>query len=85
MCYANGFCPALTLTVPSNPTLQASELKLVLGELGLEPTDDQITSIIEQVDKDGSGEVDFAEFLDLMLKVLQNKFSYVCFRKWSTL
>merc|ERR1719453_2963515 len=34
--------------------------------LGFEPKREEIKKLIQEVDKDGSGQIDFMEFLDLM-------------------
>ena len=34
--------------------------------LGFEPNNDQIKKMFQDVDKDGSGVIDFPEFLDMM-------------------
>ena len=50
-------------------TVEAKELKSVLSKCGIEMTDGQVVDMIKEVDKDGSGNLDFDEFLMLMAKV----------------
>ena len=38
-------------------SVAADELKAVLDDMGLEPTEEQVAAVIAEVDKDGSGEV----------------------------
>jgi hypothetical protein len=55
--------------VDGGGSIEAEELKQVLGDMGLEPTDEQIRDIILEVDKDRSGAIEFNEFVTLMYKV----------------
>ena len=50
----------------------ASELASVMHKLGLQPTADELTDIIADVDKDGSGTIDYSEFLRLMSTKLKD-------------
>mmetsp|Transcript_16136 Transcript_16136/g.20893 ORF Transcript_16136/g.20893 Transcript_16136/m.20893 type:complete len:523 (+) Transcript_16136:600-2168(+) len=50
-------------------SIAASELKAVLDDLGLNPTDEQVREVIVEVDRDRSGEIEFVEFAELMHKV----------------
>ena len=47
-------------------TIEASELKHVMKELGDKPTDEEIQDMINLVDENGDNEIDFDEFLTLM-------------------
>ncbi|KXJ22226.1 Calmodulin [Exaiptasia diaphana] len=47
-------------------TVTIQELGTVMRNLGQNPTDDEIKEMIKDVDKDGSGCIDFDEFLKLM-------------------
>ncbi|KAL3874261.1 hypothetical protein ACJMK2_037301 [Sinanodonta woodiana] len=47
-------------------TITTKELGTVMKSLGLNPTDDELCDMIHEVDVDGSGSVDFTEFLNLM-------------------
>lgn len=47
-------------------TISTKELKQVFEALGQNPSDEDIHSMISEVDQDGSGEIDFDEFLTLM-------------------
>ena len=48
-------------------TIEAKELKVALRALGFEPTKEEIRALIGDVDKEGSGKIDFHEFLDIMI------------------
>mmetsp|Transcript_24453 Transcript_24453/g.49553 ORF Transcript_24453/g.49553 Transcript_24453/m.49553 type:complete len:201 (-) Transcript_24453:403-1005(-) len=47
-------------------TIDAKELKVAMRALGFEPSKEEIRKLISQIDKDGSGTVDFNEFLGMM-------------------
>ena len=49
-------------------TISVSELSTVMRTLGQNPTDEEIYTMIEQADKDGSMSIDFEEFCLLMAK-----------------
>jgi centrin-1 len=47
-------------------TIDAKELKVAMRALGFEPKKEEIQKMISDIDKDGSGTIDFSEFLDMM-------------------
>ncbi|KAL3874516.1 hypothetical protein ACJMK2_037522 [Sinanodonta woodiana] len=47
-------------------TVDTSELATVLKSLGQDPTEAEIREMIKEVDEDGSGSIEFPEFLQLM-------------------
>lgn len=47
-------------------TIAPKELRAAMQSLGFEAKNQTIYQMIEDIDKDGSGEIDFDEFLDLM-------------------
>jgi|EP00670_Eutreptiella_braarudii_P000700 calmodulin len=51
-------------------TIDTTELGTVMRNLGQEPSEDEIIEMIKEVDGDGSGAIDFEEFLILMAKQL---------------
>jgi calmodulin len=48
-------------------TVDATELGVVMGSLGVNPSDAEIQQMIEEVDTDGNGTIDFGEFCALMV------------------
>ena len=44
----------------------AQELKVAMRALGFEPKKEEIKKMIADIDKDGSGTIDFEEFLQMM-------------------
>ena len=54
-------------------TIESKELKVALRALGFDPKKDELRSLILQYDTAGTGRIDFAEFLDIMLqKISEN-------------
>uniref|UniRef100_A0A7S1JGZ9 EF-hand domain-containing protein n=1 Tax=Eutreptiella gymnastica TaxID=73025 RepID=A0A7S1JGZ9_9EUGL len=53
--------------------IDAKEIKVALRALGFEPKKEEMTKIIADVDRDGSGQVDFNDFLDLLVKKMGEK------------
>ncbi|KAJ3126480.1 hypothetical protein HK098_007462 [Nowakowskiella sp. JEL0407] len=47
-------------------TIDVKELKVAMRALGFEPKKDEIRKMIADVDKDGTGMIDFNDFLELM-------------------
>ena len=47
-------------------TIDPKELKAAMQSLGFEAKNQTIYQMIGDIDKDGSGEIDFEEFLDMM-------------------
>lgn len=50
--------------------ISEKELITVLRALGNNPTEDELESMIREVDEDGSGTIDFGEFLEMMARKL---------------
>lgn len=50
----------------SSGTIETHELLHVMTKLGEQPTEEEIQEMIEAVDQNGDGEIDFDEFLALM-------------------
>ena len=54
-------------------TITAKELGTVMRSLGQNPTEAELDDMIAEVDIDGSGEIEFDEFLKLMTKKMKDK------------
>ncbi|KAF9562099.1 EF-hand [Agrocybe pediades] len=52
----------------SDGTISLNELGTVMRSLGRHPTDEELRDILNRIDKDHNGIIDFAEFVDLMGK-----------------
>jgi len=55
------------LDADGNSSISADELRQVMHSLGYSPTDNELHELIEEVDIDSSGAVDFEEFKALMI------------------
>eukprot|EP01001_Neometanema_parovale_P011092 NODE_7330_length_774_cov_98.980031_g7089_i0.p2 GENE.NODE_7330_length_774_cov_98.980031_g7089_i0~~NODE_7330_length_774_cov_98.980031_g7089_i0.p2 ORF type:complete len:203 (-),score=86.93 NODE_7330_length_774_cov_98.980031_g7089_i0:166-711(-) len=53
--------------------IEAKEVKVALRALGFEPKKEEMNKIIAEVDKDGSGTIDFNDFLDLLVRKMGEK------------
>jgi hypothetical protein len=51
-------------------TIDVKELHVAMIALGVNPKKAQVKSMIKEVDKDGSGEIDFPEFLHMMAPLM---------------
>ena len=54
-------------------TIETQELKIAMRALGFEPKQEEIDKMVRDVDDDGSGSVDFPEFLDMMAHKILNR------------
>lgn len=52
--------------------ISSQELGMVMRELGFDPTEDELKDMIGNADADGSGSIEFPEFLNLMIKRFAN-------------
>ena len=53
--------------------ISTRELLKVFKMLGFTPTKDELDEIVEVVDQDGSGEIDFDEFLIMMVMQIKGR------------
>ena len=61
-------------------TITTKELGTVMRSLGQNPTEAELQDMINEVDADGNGTIDFPEFLTLMarkMKVLSSSFLFM--------
>ncbi|XP_052105384.1 calmodulin-beta-like [Mytilus californianus] len=56
----------------NNGQITSSELGTVMRSLGQNPTNADITDMINEVDSDGSGTINFTEFTNMMGKKMEN-------------
>merc|ERR1711893_145843 len=52
-------------------TITTKELGTVMRSLGQNPSDEELQDMINEVDVDGNGEIDFEEFLQMMAKKMK--------------
>ena len=48
-------------------SISKDELRVIMENLGANLSEDEITQMIEEADLDGDGEIDYNEFLHMML------------------
>jgi len=53
-------------------TITTVELGTVMRSLGLNPTETEIQDLVNEVDADGNGTIDFPEFLTMMARKMKN-------------
>eukprot|EP00179_Madagascaria_erythrocladioides_P003260 CAMPEP_0198310662 /NCGR_PEP_ID=MMETSP1450-20131203/2658_1 /TAXON_ID=753684 ORGANISM="Madagascaria erythrocladiodes, Strain CCMP3234" /NCGR_SAMPLE_ID=MMETSP1450 /ASSEMBLY_ACC=CAM_ASM_001115 /LENGTH=150 /DNA_ID=CAMNT_0044013505 /DNA_START=104 /DNA_END=556 /DNA_ORIENTATION=+ len=53
-------------------SISAQELGVVMRSMGQSPTDAELQQMIAEVDADGNGTIDFAEFVTLMARKMKN-------------
>jgi calmodulin len=54
-------------------SISIKELATVMRSLGQSPTEQELQNMIDEVDEDGIGTIDFKEFLGLMAKKMEDK------------
>jgi calmodulin len=52
-------------------TISTKELGIVMRSLGQNPTDSELQDMVNEVDADGNGTIDFPEFLTMMARKLK--------------
>merc|ERR1712072_40876 len=53
--------------------IDAKELKVAMQSLGFEPTNQEITKMVQEIDVDGNSTVEFEEFIEMMEGKMSNK------------
>ena len=56
--------------VKNQDFLSADDLDDILRAMGFRPSKEELKEILEEIDEDGSGEIEFAEFCQLCAKFL---------------
>lgn len=72
------------LPFPRIGTIDAKELKVAMRALGFEPKKEEIQKMISDIDKDGSGTIDFSEFLEMMTTKMVCTPCYMTAQLWGS-
>jgi len=54
-------------------TITTKELGTVMRSLGQEPTESELNDMVNDVDANGNGTIDFPEFIDMMVRKIRDK------------
>ncbi len=58
-------------------TIDANELKVAMKALGFEANDQEVKQMIASIDTDGSGTIDYEEFLNMMTaKMVRGSYAF---------
>jgi len=56
-------------------TISKSELKQLMNTLGLKPSQEELNAMVDEIDEDGNGEIDFDEFVTVMSRKVNTSYS----------
>jgi calmodulin len=56
-------------------SISKSELKQLMNTLGLRPSQEELNAMVDEIDSDGSGEIDFDEFVVVMSRKVQTSYT----------
>lgn len=68
----NRTAPRFTLLLDGDGTITNKELGTVMRSLGQNPTEAELQDMINEVDADGNGTIDFPEFLSMMARKMRD-------------
>ncbi|CAL9127696.1 unnamed protein product, partial [Musa textilis] len=68
----DGQIPLLPLSLDDPRCITTKELGTVMRSLGQNPTEAELQDMINEVDADGNGTIDFPEFLNLMARKMKD-------------
>ena len=57
-------------------TITAKELGVVMRQLGMNPSEEELNEMIKEVDEDGDGAINFQEFLSIMAHKMKYDISH---------
>ena len=56
-------------------TISKDELKQLMNTLGLKPTQEELNQMVDEIDADGNGEIDFDEFVTVMSRKVNTSYT----------
>ena len=56
-------------------TISKDELKTLMTTLGLRPTQEELNAMVDEIDSDGNGEIDFDEFVTVMSRKVNTSYT----------
>merc|ERR1712166_1476830 len=56
-------------------TISKDELKQLMNTLGLKPTQEELNQMVDEIDSDGNGEIDFDEFVTVMSRKVNTSYT----------
>ncbi|KAJ1631021.1 calcium binding protein [Pavlovales sp. CCMP2436] len=56
-------------------TISKAELKQLMNTLGLRPSQEELNAMVDEIDANGSGEIDFDEFVIVMSRKVQTSYT----------
>jgi len=56
-------------------TISKDELKQLMTTLGLKPSQDELNAMVDEIDADGNGEIDFDEFVTVMSRKVSTSYT----------
>jgi len=56
-------------------TISKDELKQLMQTLGLKPTQEELNAMVDEIDQDGNGEIDFDEFVTVMSRKVNTSYT----------
>ena len=56
-------------------TISKEELKQLMNTLGLKPTQEELNQMVDEIDADGNGEIDFDEFVTVMSRKVNTSYT----------
>jgi calmodulin len=56
-------------------TISKDELKQLMTTLGLKPSQEELNAMVDEIDSDGNGEIDFDEFVNVMSRKVNTSYT----------
>merc|ERR1711971_432080 len=56
-------------------TISKDELKQLMNTLGLKPSQEELNAMVDEIDSDGNGEIDFDEFVTVMSRKVNTSYT----------